>query len=224
MSTNEINNNTVMNVPAPEEIKGVNAFDTNEMDIEMTPDTILSEILSINKDGHTPCMITMSLERVKKVIPGKAFLDYTEEEKEYVDQVEINDCSVDISTLDGMLFNAVFTFDTKDAQYLKDMNEMFNRYRQVTEEYALNNEQEKGIALTVLIAPDRFMGKGILAMSFPVMGIRCLADNGENASMFMMFHQEDVDFISVEMTKEEEVQITADVMRATSEGGDGSIF
>lgn len=215
-------NERLVNVPAPEPVEKVNDLDTS--DVEITPDTILGEILSTDKYGHAECMVTLSLERINQIVPGKHFLDYTDEEKEYVDNCEIHDCSIDINSLDGLLFNAIFTFDTKESQYLKDMNEMFNRYKHVMEEYAASDEQNKAIVLSIIIAPDRFKGKGICFMNMPIMGIRCLDDNGENASMYMMFHAEDVDFVTIEMTEDEEIQLTADAMRLAAEGGDGNLF
>ena len=215
--------NNIVNIPEPTVAEEpANALNTNN--VEINAETILAEISTVNEDGHSPCMITASLERINKIVPDKLYMDYTDDEKEFIDRVDINDCAIDIYTLDGLTFNAVLTFDTRESQYLKDLNDICNRYRHVTEEYAAKEVQDKGIVLSLLIAPLKFMGKGICVMNMPAMYCRCLDDNGENTSMFMQFHAGDVDFFAVEMTEEEEIQLTADAMRQVSEGTNGQIF
>ena len=212
-----------VNIPEPT----VNEENVNALDIgntEINADTILAEICTVDENGHSPSMITLSLERINKVMPGKLYLDYTDEEKEFIDSVNIGDCAVDIYSLDGTLFNAVFTFDTRTAQYLADMNDILNRYRHVTEEYAMNGVEDKGVVLSIIIAPNKFMGKGICILNMPTMYVRCLDDNGENAAMFTQFHAEDVDFLCIDMTEEEEIQLTADAMRLAADSSNGELF
>ena len=210
------------NIPAPTEAPEVtNSLSTDGLTIDA--DSIFAAMTQINESGHSPNMITVSLERINKIVPGQAYIDYSDEEKEFIDSVDIGDCAVDLSSLDGNLFNLMLTFDTRESVYLKDLNDILNRYRHVLEEYATQGVTDKGVVLSVIIAPDVFKGRGMCVLNMPTMFVRCLADNGENASMLMQFYVQDVDFYSIEMTEEDEINLTADAMRLVS-AGDGSLF
>ena len=64
----------------------------------------------------------------------------------------------------------------------------------------------------------------MVIMNMPFMYTRCLADNGENASMHMMFYLDNIQFFALELTEEEEMMLKADAQRMAAEGTGGDLF
>ncbi len=204
-------------VPAPTE----NKTEEEEMPT-VTPDTILSGLTTLNSDGHSDAVIIATLERLHNVSDLTTIEDLSEEDREYVDEMVIEDAGVDLYSLDGQLFNLILKFDTVKDAYLKELNEICNRYRAMLEKSTDDNDIVPMLSLTLM--PESLKGYGMLNLTFPVGFFRILDDNGVNASMLIQFMAENVQFQALDIDEETKSNLTADVMRELEESGDGSLY
>lgn len=191
---------------------------------EINADTIVTLMNSVDEEGHAPCAVVVTLERIHGIQEGLAIMEYPDENREYVDGCNVEQCSIDLHSFDGNLFNLYLTFDSPKSAYLRELNEILNRYRTMVDEYVTKGLTDGAPALTITIAPDDLAGRGACVMSLPVMFVRCLSDSGENASMLMQFHAENTDFVAIDISEEDETTILADILRAQEEGTGGNLF
>lgn len=214
--------NTI-NIPAP-------VYAPNEEDddairtLEFNGEDILALITSIDDEGHSPSVITASLENIKNIKEGQTLADVDEENREYVDQINIEYCSVDIDTLDGQLMSVILTFDSPSDVYLRELNEFLNRYKIMCHDFAASDTDSNIPLMSLTFAPKELRGFGFLQCTFPVMYVRCLNDSGTNASMYMMFHIENMEFGKIDITDEQLAELKADVYRQLETGTGGQLF
>ncbi len=214
-----------MNIPEPEkhveEDTKTNFYDTG--DLEINADSILREIVSANEEGHSPSVINMTLEILSNVEPGKDIFEYGEDDRELVDKADISGCLIDLYSLDGVNSSVEFIFDSPKNAFFLDMYNMFTRYRQIGEDL---NAKEKGkaVLLTINIVPEKFKGKGICLLFNPDIYVRSLTDNGENSAIYTHFNADCTRFYTIDMTEEEELELTADLMRDMEQNEETSMF
>lgn len=217
--------NTFDNIPAPVTAPVPTESEPDKkITVDVDAESIMAAIAAVNDEGYTDSIVTVQLERINNVVPDKGLQDYTDEDKEYIDSAELKNLSIDTYSLDGVTLNAIFTFDTKDSLFLQDLNDLCNRYRHATEELAMQNVTDKAMNLSIIIAPHEYEGRAVVIMNMPFMYTRCLADNGENASMHMMFYLDNIQFFALELTEEEEMMLKADAQRMAAEGTGGDLF
>lgn len=124
-----------MTVPVPDRPE------TEEIQLEpgeITADDVNNEILATNEDGYCPCTIVAMIEALHDVHDGDDFDEITEDQREIVDDITIEYCDVDLYSIDGDLLNVILTFETPQDEYLKDLMEMLDTYRQMAEEHVDN--------------------------------------------------------------------------------------
>lgn len=227
------NRTTPVPVPAPAktapEANGSTAFSGTEPSVTVDgvtvdPEVMMALINSTDENGHTPCAINVSLEDYSNIQEGKALADYTEDERTYIDGVDISECSADLHSFDDQLMNLVLTFESPRDAYLRELNELLNRYRIASDDLAAKESTDHAPVLTVTIVPMDLKGRGVVTMSLPTLFCRILSDNNENCSMLMQFHMDTVDFFGINMTDEEASEITADVMRQEEMSTGGQLF
>lgn len=199
--------------PAPAEANMNKAPENVFRAPEITSESIMELMSSRDENGHSPSDVFFTLERVKNVTPGKTYYEYSDDDKEFIDSISVRDCAVEMYSLNGALINLNLIFDTPQSAYLADCMDMLNRFRVAGEDLVVKGIEDQALVLTVTIAPDEMMGKGACVCTLPTMYTRCLADNGENTALFLQFFSQDVRFVCVEMTEEEEKEITADALR-----------
>lgn len=209
--------NNFNSIPAPaSELTEMNKNE-DEKNVFQTPDITSDSIMELmssrDENGHSPSEVFFTLERIKNVIPGKTYYEYADEDKEFIDSISVRDCAVEMYSLNGALINLNLIFDTPQSAYLADCIDILNRFRVAGEDLVVKGINDQGLVLTVTIAPDDMMGKGACVCTLPTMYTRCLADNGENTALFLQFFSQDVRFVCVEMTEEEEKEVTADALR-----------
>ena len=208
-------------VPLPKQVVDV----TEEgADIEITPDTIIDSLYTLNETEHTDAVIVAELSKLHNVTENTILDEVSEDDREYVDQITVENTLLDIYTLDGELYNVVFNFDSVKDVYMKELNELLNRYRMMQEQIATNGENGTVAMFSVTFMPNRLDGHGILTASFPVAFFRVLNDNDVNASLLIQFHESSLQFSKIEIDDELKAEITADVMREINEGTDGDFF
>jgi len=208
-------------VPVPEKVEAV-AEETIE---EFDQDTILGLINSVDKDGYCPCYMIVSLELYKDITSDMTLMDVPEENKNIVDDMQIEDCSVDLYTMDGELVNAVFTFNSDRNAYLQELKRLLDRYRLMQDDIASNPDANDRMAVfTLAFMPKALNGKGLMQISFPVSYFRTLDDAGLNVCMHMMFHMNNVQFMKIDIDEETEAEITADILREMEGGTGGALF
>jgi len=196
---------------------------TNE-EVLITPETILDALMSTDEEGYSDAVMVADLARLHNVTPETTLENIPEEDHEYVDQMSIEGATFDMYTMDGKLFNMVLHFDSERDAYMKELNELLNRYRAMQEQIAENGEEGTVAMLSLTLMPNELNGKGALFASFPVSYFRVLDDNGTNASFLLQFYEENLEFMKLDVDEETRAEITADVMREMEEGTGGSLF
>lgn len=188
---------------------------------DITADTIMEKILERDEDGFSPSVISVTLERFNNFTGD---MNVPDEDREYIDAVNVERAAVDVSTFDGELFNLFFDFESPKSVILRELNELLVRYRTMTEEFATNGITDKLAVITVMIAPRELNGMGMLKLTMPTLYTRVLSDSGENAAFLMQFRKEFIEFMQLDISEEEKLQMQAEAMRTLEAGTGGNLF
>ena len=188
---------------------------------DITADTIMEKILEKDEDGFSPSVISVTLERFNNFTGD---MNVPDEDREYIDAVNVERAAIDVSTFDGELFNLFFDFESPKSVILRELNELLVRYRTMTEEFATNGITDKLAVITVMIAPRELNGMGILKLTMPTLYTRVLSDSGENAAFLMQFRKEFIEFMQLDISEEEKLQMQAEAMRTLEAGTGGNLF
>lgn len=188
---------------------------------DITADTIMEKILEKDEDGFSPSIISVTLERFNNFTGD---MNVPDEDREYIDAVNVERAAVDVSTFDGELFNLFFDFESPKSVILRELNELLVRYRTMTEEFATNGITDKLAVITVMIAPRELNGMGMLKLTMPTLYTRVLSDSGENAAFLMQFRKEFIEFMQLDISEEEKLQMQAEAMRTLEAGTGGNLF
>ena len=188
---------------------------------DITADTIMEKILERDEDGFSPSVISVTLERFNNFTGD---MNVPDEDREYIDAVNVERAAVDVSTFDGELFNLFFDFESPKSVILRELNELLVRYRTMTEEFATNGITDKLAVITVMIAPRELNGMGMLKLTMPTLYTRVLSDSGENAAFLMQFRKEFIEFMQLDISEEEKLQMQAEAMRILEAGTGGNLF
>ena len=188
---------------------------------DITADTIMEKILEKDEDGFSPSVISVTLERFNNFTGD---MNVPDEDREYIDAVNVERAAIDVSTFDGELFNLFFDFESPKSVILRELNELLVRYRTMTEEFATNGITDKLAVITVMIAPRELNGMGMLKLTMPTLYTRVLSDSGENAAFLMQFRKEFIEFMQLDISEEEKLQMQAEAMRILEAGTGGNLF
>ena len=188
---------------------------------DITADTIMEKILERDEDGFSPSVISVTLERFNNFTGD---MNVPDEDREYIDAVNVERAAIDVSTFDGELFNLFFDFESPKSVILRELNELLVRYRTMTEEFATNGITDKLAVITVMIAPRELTGMGMLKLTMPTLYTRVLSDSGENAAFLMQFRKEFIEFMQLDISEEEKLQMQAEAMRILEAGTGGNLF
>lgn len=188
---------------------------------DITADTIMEKILERDEDGFSPSVISVTLERFNNFTGD---MNVPDEDREYIDAVNVERAAIDVSTFDGELFNLFFDFESPKSVILRELNELLVRYRTMTEEFATNGITDKLAVITVMIAPRELNGMGMLKLTMPTLYTRVLSDSGENAAFLMQFRKEFIEFMQLDISEEEKLQMQAEAMRILEAGTGGNLF
>ena len=188
---------------------------------DITADTIMEKILEKDEDGFSPSVISVTLERFNNFTGD---MNVPDEDREYIDAVNVERAASDVSTFDGELFNLFFDFESPKSVILRELNELLVRYRTMTEEFATNGITDKLAVITVMIAPRELNGMGMLKLTMPTLYTRVLSDSGENAAFLMQFRKEFIEFMQLDISEEEKLQMQAEAMRILEAGTGGNLF
>ena len=188
---------------------------------DITADTIMGKILEKDEDGFSPSVISVTLERFNNFTGD---MNVPDEDREYIDAVNVERAAIDVSTFDGELFNLFFDFESPKSVILRELNELLVRYRTMTEEFATNGITDKLAVITVMIAPRELNGMGMLKLTMPTLYTRVLSDSGENAAFLMQFRKEFIEFMQLDISEEEKLQMQAEAMRTLEAGTGGNLF
>ena len=188
---------------------------------DITADIIMEKILEKDEDGFSPSVISVTLERFNNFTGD---MNVPDEDREYIDAVNVERAAIDVSTFDGELFNLFFDFESPKSVILRELNELLVRYRTMTEEFATNGITDKLAVITVMIAPRELNGMGMLKLTMPTLYTRVLSDSGENAAFLMQFRKEFIEFMQLDISEEEKLQMQAEAMRILEAGTGGNLF
>lgn len=212
------------NIPAPE---GMEEEVSNRPDINSikSVDDVLEMIMEANPDDpeHSNCLILAAIQKLHGIEEGMNIDDIPEEDREYVDDIEVSDCKVDIYSMDGRMTTLLLTFDSVHSAYLKELNELINRYRVMQEDLAMKSSDTAAM-FSIILMPRRMEGLASCTMNFPLMYARVLSDNDVNCSFQMMFDINDINFAVLDIDEETDAEITANAMRSAEEGTGGNLF
>lgn len=209
----------VLNVPKPsvKEEKQVELFD-------FTGDDIIDLVCSTNKEGYSPAFISASIQKIHNVDENTMLEDVKEEDLEQVDDMVIENCKVDIFALNEKFINIRLEFDSVNDAYLRELNEILNRYR-VMQEANLQDETSNTIPVFYLtFMPVALQGRGILKAVLPTAYFRTLNDNDINACMHFIFDIEGIEANQILLTEEEKINIEAEILREFENSANGQMF
>ncbi len=215
----EMTNNLFEDVPVPAPTVKEEAPVEDTTMPEITPDSILAEIISQDENGYSPCTIAAVLNELVNITGNESLDEIDEEHTNEVESDIIEYCKVDVYSLDGNLMNVVFTFDSPTDAYLKDMYDLLNRYKRMLSHYAEKNADiPEGEPVTVpmfsiQILPNVFRGKAAAMYSFPIAFFKTLDNNGREVNLHLLFDAENTVYSQVDISEDELSDITADVLR-----------
>lgn len=213
------------NIPVPKPVAPVNT-DSNEEDLlNFSSDDILDLVCSKDSDGYSPSLITVTLQKAHNINENTKLDDITEDDLEYVDELILKNCSVDLFSLTDNIITVKFEFDSVNDAYLMELNQVLNRYRLLQEDnFSKDTDQQILPLLRISFMPEKLKGYGMMSMIFPISYFRVLNDNNINASMLLLFDAENVEFSKIELSEEDKIQIQADVLRETENSTNGMLF
>ena len=100
-------------VPIPEPVKK-----EMEEEINITADTITEEIIGVGDDGYSRSDIIMLIEKIHNVLKNPE--NITEDDHEYVKQIDVEYCKVDIFSINDSNFSLAFIiFPRLQVHYIK---------------------------------------------------------------------------------------------------------
>ena len=192
---------------------------------DIDADRLLSDILKLDKDNHSNCQIMFLLERLHDIQDGMTLDDVPEEKKEWIEDMQIENAALDIFSLDGETSCLNFVFDTEKDIYIREINDIMNRYR-IAQQQLQEDELGKNdlIMLSVLLMPYETEYQAFLQFAFPFWWGRVVGDTGKGNIMTLMFHNDNIDAIQIDMTEDELSTIKADVLRDINNGMGGDLF
>lgn len=179
---------------------------------EITADDVNNEILATNEDGYCPCTIVAMIEALHDVHDEDDFDEITEDQREIVDDITIECCTADIYSIDGDLLNVILTFETPQDEYLKDLMEMLNTYRQMAEEH-IDNKNITIPMFSLNFIPEKYDGKVGATFSFLLSYFRTLDGNDQETQAHLIFNMENASYQQFDIDEDTMAEIEADVLR-----------
>lgn len=211
------------NIPAP-----VSEPDKEEIQFrseDVDPDRILSDILKLDNDGHANCQILFSMERLHDIEEGMTLDNVPDENREWLDDLQVENAVLDIYSMDGEITCLNLIFDNDKDVFIREINDFMNKYRisqsQLMDAEVHNNDM---IMLSVLLMPYETDYQAFLQFAFPFWYGRVIGVTGSGNVMTLMFHNDNIDAIQIDMTEDELNTVKADVMRDMESGTGGNMF
>lgn len=227
-STTPIDTNKELNmenvpVPVPAPIENPNGVTFKSEDIDA--DRLLADILKLDNDGHSNCQILFTMERLHNIKEGMALDEVPEEDREWLDDLQVENAVIDLYSMDGEISCLNLIFDNDKDVYIREINDFVSQYRIAQEQL----QQEDGskndmIMLSVLLMPYETDYQAFLQLAFPFWSGRVVGVTGEANVMTLMFHNDNIDAIQIDMTEDELNTVTADVLRSMESGTGGNMF
>lgn len=214
------------NIPKPE-----NYIEETHKKADITQiksvDDLMDMIMENDPDdkNHSNTFIIAMIQKLRGITPELESLDdIPEENREYVDDIEVADCRIDVYSLDTRFVNIILTFDSVHSVYLKELNELLNRYRVIQEDVAINGKEDMAAMFSLIFMPKRMEGLAQCQMNFPIMYTRVLAENDVNCAMQLLFDINDVKFSLLNVDDDTDAELTAEAMRDAESGTGGYLF
>lgn len=214
------------NIPKPEDAEDSvhKRVDINEV---KSVDDLLDMCMEIDPDDdkHSNIFTIAMIQKLHGVTEDVTSVDdIPEENREYVDDIEISDFKLDIFALEGSVANVLMTFDSVHSAYLKELNELLNRYRIIQEDLAVNGKDDTVAMFSLIFMPKKMNGLASVQMNFPIMYARVLAENDVNCAMQLLFDINNIKFALLDIDEDTDAEITADAMRDAESGTGGILF
>lgn len=224
--TETMNTLDMENIPAPVAAVPENDNDIHYGNEDVDPNQLLKDILKINEDGHTDSQVLVTMERLHNVEEGMTLEELGDENREWIEDLEIEDCSLDIFSMDGEITCLNMAFDTPQSVYLRELNSFINRYRLAQEAFVQDENRNPNdmLMLSVMIMPNIPNYQAFLQLCFPIWWGRVVNDEGEANTMTIMFHSNNIDAYQIDISEEELTEIKADILREAESGTGGAIF
>ncbi len=213
---NEIEDQLSVPAPAP-----ANPDKKAELyDGEITAEGIHEQILAKDEDGYCPCSIIVHLEKYHNVSENSTAEDIKEDDKEYVDSVEIKRCYLDIFSLREDLISVNFVFDSSNDAYLQELNEVLHRYRLMSEEMSANPDNEPNTVpvLTISFMPFAMNGAGFASYQLPIDYCLALGEDGFSNIVHMLFDVRTILYSELEFSEEEIIEVEKNILQEDHSG------
>ena len=205
---NYVNNEQKNPIPEP------TRNNINEEISEITAESIQEEIVGLNEDGYSRSAIIAIIEKIHNVLKNPEAV--TDEDHEYIKQIDVEYCKVDMFSISDSIINLVLTFDSTEDAFLHDLIDSLNYYRNLVEkanELSYEDDNTPLPMLTFTFAPYKFKGMGVAIFTHPIAFFKTLNDDGKECCVHLLFNNEDAHFQKVDISDEALTEIQADIMR-----------
>lgn len=215
------------NIPKPESMEDEPVHKKADINQVKSVDDMLDMIMEPDPEdkNHSNTYTIAMIQKLHGITEDTQSIDdIPEENREYVDDIEVADCRIDMSSLDGNHVIVTLTFDSIHSAYLKELNEILNRYRIIQEDLSVNGTDDTAAMFSLIFMPRKMEGLASCQLNFPIMYSRVLAENDVNCAMQLLFNMSDMKFALLDIDDDTDAEITADAMREAESGTGGYIF
>ena len=220
----KVNHIDANSIPLPSKRTDADAESQEE---ELTPDSVIDMITARDEDGHSPCVIVAAIQKLVNVTDDMTLETIPEENVIPVDDIQIEDCAVSMYSLDGAHVNVKLEFDSVKSAYLRELNDLLNRYRFAQQSMQENEESREGntyVMFSLTFVPKNTKRYCACQATFPISYDRVLDDNDVNCSMALLFMAENIQCQAIDIPEEVETELVADALREAEQGTGGNIF
>ena len=130
-------------IPEPEESSGQSKTSNTPA---FTSDDIHAEIVGIGDDGYSRSAIAATLEVLHGIDENTDPEQISDENYEFVRTMDIMYAAVDIYSIDGDIVNVIFTFDSVNDVFVKELRDITKSYRMLYEKILddINAAEDRG--------------------------------------------------------------------------------
>lgn len=164
---------------------------------DITPEMVREEMMGVDEDGYSRCIIHVELKKIEKFNPEEAegdvidgpadgyirdedikgpadeYITYDDDEEEPDNSVPIADvtveyCRVREYTLDGSIVNLELIFDNPLDKGMQEVHQMLEEYKEMCEAFDKAKLGEGDLPIfTIYFMPVKYPGQAVAAYSQP---------------------------------------------------------
>lgn len=209
--------------PVPEPEESSDQSQTSNNTPTFTSDDIHAEIVGIGDDGYSRSAIAATLEVLHGIDENTDPEQINDENYEFVRTMDIMYAAVDIYSIDGDIVNVIFTFDSVNDVFVKELRDITKSYRMLYEKILddINAAEDRGQKsektsvpqLSITFMPYKYQGVASATYSNPIAWFVTVAEEESKGQFHMIFHMSDVSYDALDISEDVKADIVAEVQR-----------